>query len=129
MLIGLGTSGPNVIEHFHGVKFEKPFTRMREYIEIINMLLRQEKLDYQGDIFQLARGFTLRFDAAAAAHSDLGRIDHAQVGASRPRPSPTAGCRSSCPRSAGASSSGSSRTRCARPAASRRTCWCAARTR
>ena len=61
MLIGLGTSGPNVIEHFHGVKFEKPFTRTREYVEIINMLLRQEKLDYDGDVFKLARGFTLRF--------------------------------------------------------------------
>jgi F420-dependent oxidoreductase-like protein len=62
MIIGLGTSGPNVIEHFHGVKFEKPFTRMREYVEIINMLMRKEKLDYQGDVHQLARGFTLRFD-------------------------------------------------------------------
>src|SRR5262249_56210715 len=61
MLIGLGTSGPNVIEHFHGVPFEKPFTRMREYVEIINMLMRQEKLDYAGEIFKLARGFTLRF--------------------------------------------------------------------
>ena len=61
MLIGLGTSGPNVIEHFHGVKFEKPFTRTREYVEIINLLLRQEKLDYDGEIFKLARGFTLRF--------------------------------------------------------------------
>src|SRR5687768_10599131 len=30
-MIGLGTSGPNVIEHFHGVKFDKPFTRLREY--------------------------------------------------------------------------------------------------
>jgi alkanesulfonate monooxygenase SsuD/methylene tetrahydromethanopterin reductase-like flavin-dependent oxidoreductase (luciferase family) len=60
-MIGLGSSGPNVIEHFHGVKFEKPFTRMREYVEIINMLMRQEKLDYQGQIFRLSRGFTLRF--------------------------------------------------------------------
>jgi F420-dependent oxidoreductase-like protein len=62
MQIGLGTSGPNVIEHFHGVKFDKPFTRMREYVEIINMLMRREKLDYAGKVFQLARGFTLRFD-------------------------------------------------------------------
>jgi F420-dependent oxidoreductase-like protein len=61
MQIGLGTSGPNVIEHFHGVKFDKPFSRMREYIEIINMLMRQEKLVYAGKIFQLERGFTLRF--------------------------------------------------------------------
>lgn len=60
-VIGLGTSGPNVIEHFHGVKFEKPFTRMREYVEIINRLIAGEKLDYQGDIHQLSRGFTLRF--------------------------------------------------------------------
>ena len=35
MIIGLGTSGPNVIEHFHGVKFEKPFTRMRGCIAVI----------------------------------------------------------------------------------------------
>lgn len=61
-LIGLGTSGPNVIEHFHGVKFEKPFTRTREYVEIINRLMRNEQLDYQGPLYQLSRGFTLRFD-------------------------------------------------------------------
>jgi len=62
MLIGLGTSGPNVIEHFHGVKFDKPFTRMREYIEIINTLMRNEKLEYKGKVHRLERGFTLRFD-------------------------------------------------------------------
>jgi F420-dependent oxidoreductase-like protein len=61
MLIGLGTSGPNVIEHFHGVKFEKPFTRMRECVEIINLLMRGEKLEYAGEVFRLSRGFTLRF--------------------------------------------------------------------
>jgi F420-dependent oxidoreductase-like protein len=61
MFIGLGTSGPNVIEHFHGVKFDKPFTRMREYVEIIDRLLRGEKLDYDGEVFELKRGFTLRF--------------------------------------------------------------------
>ena len=61
MIIGLGTSGPNVIEHFHGVKFEKPFTRMREYVEIIDRLMREEKLDYDGQVFKLGRGFTLRF--------------------------------------------------------------------
>ena len=61
-VIGLGTSGPNVIEHFHGVKFEKPFTRTREYVEIINRLIRMEKLDYQGEVYKLSRGFTLRFE-------------------------------------------------------------------
>ena len=61
MLIGLGSSGPNVIEHFHGVKFGKPLTRIKEYTEIINMIMREEPLNYDGDIFKLERGFTLRF--------------------------------------------------------------------
>ena len=61
MIIGLGTSGPNVIEHFHGVPFGKPLRRMREYVEIINMLMREEPLHYGGQVFQLERGFTLRF--------------------------------------------------------------------
>lgn len=61
MLLGLGPSGANVIEHWHGVKFEKPLKRTREYVEIIRMILRGEKLMYNGEFFQLERGFTLRF--------------------------------------------------------------------
>src|SRR5437773_282269 len=60
-IIGLGSSGVNVIEHWHGVKFEKPATRLREYIEIINTIMRREKLNYDGKVFQLARGFTMQF--------------------------------------------------------------------
>lgn len=62
MIIGLGTSGANVIEHFHGVPFAKPLTRMREYIDIINMLVAGKPLTYGGEIFNLQRGFTLRFE-------------------------------------------------------------------
>ena len=61
IILGLGPSGANVIEHFHGVKFEKPVKRTREYVEIIRMLLRGEKLVYHGEFFNLERGFTLRF--------------------------------------------------------------------
>jgi F420-dependent oxidoreductase-like protein len=61
MIIGLGTSGPQVIEHFHGVKFNPPLTRLKEYIEIINSLMRNEPLKYSGKVFTLQRGFTLRF--------------------------------------------------------------------
>ncbi len=60
MLIGLGTSGAYVIEHFHGIKFDKPVSRMREYAEIINMVMRKEKLVYHGKVFNLERGFTLQ---------------------------------------------------------------------
>jgi alkanesulfonate monooxygenase SsuD/methylene tetrahydromethanopterin reductase-like flavin-dependent oxidoreductase (luciferase family) len=62
MIAGLGTSGPNVIEHFHGIKFNPPLTRMREYVEIINLLMAGTPLNYSGKIFKLGRGFTLRFE-------------------------------------------------------------------
>jgi alkanesulfonate monooxygenase SsuD/methylene tetrahydromethanopterin reductase-like flavin-dependent oxidoreductase (luciferase family) len=62
MIAGLGTSGPNVIEHFHGVKFDPPLTRMREYVDIFNLLMAGAPLNYSGKIFKLARGFTLRFE-------------------------------------------------------------------
>ncbi len=62
-IIGLGSSGKNVVEHWHGVPFEKPATRLREYIEIINTILRREQLNYDGQVFKLARGFTMQFPA------------------------------------------------------------------
>ena len=60
MLVGLGSSGANVIEHFHGVPFDKPMRRLREYVEIIKMLLHGERLVYHGEIFNLERGFRLQ---------------------------------------------------------------------
>ncbi len=62
MIAGFGTSGPNVIEHFHGVRFNPALTRMRECVEIFNLLMAGTPLNYNGKIFQLARGFTLRFE-------------------------------------------------------------------
>ena len=62
MIIGLGTSGANVIEDFHGLPFRLPMTRMKEYVEIINTLIAGEPLNYEGKIFKMSRGFTLRFD-------------------------------------------------------------------
>jgi F420-dependent oxidoreductase-like protein len=61
MIIGLGTSGHRVIEHFHGVPFQPSLTRLREYVEIIRMILAGEPLKYQGQLFRLERGFRLRF--------------------------------------------------------------------
>jgi F420-dependent oxidoreductase-like protein len=62
MIIGLGTSGAQVIEHFHGVPFQRGLRRLREYVDVINMLVAGEPLNYEGEIFNLQRGFTLRFD-------------------------------------------------------------------
>jgi len=63
MIAGFGTSGAQVIEHFHGVRFEPSLTRLKEVIEIFNMLLRHDPLKYAGTLFKLERGFTLRFPA------------------------------------------------------------------
>jgi alkanesulfonate monooxygenase SsuD/methylene tetrahydromethanopterin reductase-like flavin-dependent oxidoreductase (luciferase family) len=62
MIIGLGTTSANVAEHFHGVRFQPAVTRMREYIDIINMLIAGQPLKYEGKLFKLQRGFTLRFE-------------------------------------------------------------------
>ena len=59
-VIGLGTTSANVVEHFHGIPFDRPLTRMRECVDIIRMLLRGEPLKYEGKIFKLERGFTFR---------------------------------------------------------------------
>ena len=62
MIIGLGTSGVNVVEHFHGVPFGRGLRRLREYIDLINMLIAGTPLTYEGEIFRMSRGFTLRFE-------------------------------------------------------------------
>lgn len=61
MVIGLGTSGYRVIEHWHGVPFQPSLTRLREYVEILRMILAGEPLQYAGKVFNLQRGFRLRF--------------------------------------------------------------------
>lgn len=64
MMLGLGASGEFVIEHFHGVKFDRPLQRLREYIEIVNVLMSGEPLNYEGEIFQMSRGFRLNYERA-----------------------------------------------------------------
>jgi len=56
--LGLGASGPAVIENFHGKSFDRPLRRTREYIEIVNALLDGDTLNYSGEIFELS-GFSL----------------------------------------------------------------------
>jgi len=58
LILGLGTSSFPVVETFHGYKFEKPLQRMREYVEIIRLVLSGKKIDYTGEIFNL-KNFTL----------------------------------------------------------------------
>ncbi|MHB9755386.1 LLM class flavin-dependent oxidoreductase [Streptomyces sp. BYX5S] len=52
-LLGLGPSGPQVIEGLHGVPFARSLTRMRETVEIVRMAATGEKLTYEGREFTL----------------------------------------------------------------------------
>jgi F420-dependent oxidoreductase-like protein len=47
-VLGLGASGPQVIEGFHGMPYDRPLTRTREVVEVIRMALRREPLQYDG---------------------------------------------------------------------------------
>ena len=65
--LGLGASGKLVIEDFHGEKFRKPVTRMREYIDILRKAMKGERLDHDGEFFQTQR-FRIRFPEIGRAH-------------------------------------------------------------
>ncbi len=52
-ILGLGASGPQVIEGFHGVPYDAPIGRTREIIEICRQVWRREPLAYQGKYYQL----------------------------------------------------------------------------
>ena len=52
-ILGLGVSGPQVMEGWHGVPFARPLQRTREVIDIVRMIARGERLSYHGEIYQL----------------------------------------------------------------------------
>jgi F420-dependent oxidoreductase-like protein len=51
--LGLGVSGPQVSEGWHGVRFAKPLARTREYVDIVRMALRRDRVRYEGQAFHL----------------------------------------------------------------------------
>lgn len=69
-VLGLGTSGPQVMEGWHGVRFDRPVARTRETIDIVRMVTAGERLEYDGDIYQLplpdSEGKAIRSRAEAA---------------------------------------------------------------
>jgi len=53
-LMGLGLSGPQVVEGWHGVSYARPLTRTREYVAIVRAILRREApVSYDGEIYQI----------------------------------------------------------------------------
>jgi alkanesulfonate monooxygenase SsuD/methylene tetrahydromethanopterin reductase-like flavin-dependent oxidoreductase (luciferase family) len=69
-ILGLGVSGPQVVEGLHGASFAKPLSRLRECVEILRIALAGEKLAYEGEHYVLPRAKANPFDC----HSRRGRI-------------------------------------------------------
>jgi len=58
-LMGLGTSGPQVVEGWHGQEWGKPLGKTREYVEVVRAALRRERLEHHGTHYDIpVRGGT-----------------------------------------------------------------------
>jgi F420-dependent oxidoreductase-like protein len=53
LILGIGTSGPQVVEGLHGVPYDMPLTRTREVIEVCRQLWRGDKVALEGDAYQI----------------------------------------------------------------------------
>jgi F420-dependent oxidoreductase-like protein len=70
--LGLGPSGPQVIEGLHGVPFAKPLTRMRETVAIIRQAFAGEKISFSGKAFEIPLpGETRPMRLSIAANPDI----------------------------------------------------------
>ncbi len=52
-LLGLGTSGPQVVEGWHGEPWGKPLTKTREYVEIVRAVLRRDLVEHHGEHYDI----------------------------------------------------------------------------
>ena len=52
-LMGIGTSGPQVVEGWHGQEWGKPLGKTREYVEIVRAALRRERLEHHGEHYDI----------------------------------------------------------------------------
>jgi F420-dependent oxidoreductase-like protein len=51
--LGLGVSGPQVSEGWHGVRFARPLARTREYVDVVRLALSRQRVSYDGETYQL----------------------------------------------------------------------------
>jgi F420-dependent oxidoreductase-like protein len=53
VMLGLGASGPQVVEGWYGQSYPKPLARTREYVEILRRIFRREEVDFAGEHYQM----------------------------------------------------------------------------
>ncbi len=61
LILGVGVTGPKVVEDWHGGKWEKPLQRTREYIDIIRLVVGGKRVNYDGYFFHL-KDFRIQFE-------------------------------------------------------------------
>ena len=66
-ILGLGTSGPQVVEGWHGQPWGKPLGKTREYVEIVRTALRRETVEHQGAHYRIP------YDGPGATGLEIGR--------------------------------------------------------
>lgn len=53
VMLGLGVSTPTLVENWHGVEFDEPLPRMREYVECFRQIMKGEKINFKGRYFRV----------------------------------------------------------------------------
>jgi F420-dependent oxidoreductase-like protein len=53
LILGLGASGPQVVEGWYGQPYPKPLARTREYVDLLRRIFRREEVDFQGEHYQM----------------------------------------------------------------------------
>lgn len=59
-ILGLGASGPRVIERWHGLKFNNVLERTKEFVEVVKLIISGGRVDYEGQVYQI-HDFSLAF--------------------------------------------------------------------
>ena len=124
MLLGIGSSGPQVAEGWHGQRFAKQLQRTREYVDVVKLALSRERVVYEGETLQLplpdGPGKALKLTIRRCRSGSRSTSPRSARRTRRWRPrSPTAGCRRCSPPSTSASSGRCWRRASRAPAAAR----------
>lgn len=77
-VLGVGASGPAVIENWHGVEFDRPVGRTAETVQVVKQVLAGDTVDHDGTEFDLA-GFRLRVDPSEDVPVYVGALGRTNV--------------------------------------------------
>ncbi len=91
MILGIGSSGPQVAEGWHGQRFANQLQRTREYVAVVRMALARERVEFHGETLELplpdgpGQGAEAHDLPGAGAHPDLPRGDRPEEHRARGR--------------------------------------------